>query len=407
MKSWQALGLLCLLAPACATTDTSYRAPIERWQESHPETVEPEDAAQTAELPPHAQLPELLDHARRHNPKLRQAFFDWRAAVERIPQAGRLPDPRVLFGVFLEEVETRTGPMQGKFTVSQALPWFGKRALAGDVAAARADAVGEGVAAALLQVDREVRDAWYEYAWLHRAVEVSKAHRELLKHWQDVARTRLELGLSKPSEILRVELELGQLEDRLLSLADLERPLRARINAALDRDLNAPLDRPEFPLIGDLELDGEALLAGLAESNPELRRLSKQVTAANKGSDLADLAGRPDLVLGVDYTQIGSNGAAGSGDDAVALTVGFGLPVWRGVYRAEREEARAKQMAARLAMESAHNRLRSELEMALFQWRDKGRHLELLNGSLIPKGQEAIGIMGDTYQNGESSFIDV
>jgi cobalt-zinc-cadmium efflux system outer membrane protein len=33
--------------------------------------------------------------------------------------------------------------------------------------------------------------------------------------------------------------------------------------------------------------------------------------------------------------------------------------------------------------------------------------LVLLNTSLIPKGQEAVGTMGSTYQSGDASFIDV
>ncbi|MDF1837419.1 MAG: TolC family protein [Planctomycetota bacterium] len=404
MQLQKATWLLCLLVPACATGDTSYREPIEAWQESRAKAKKGDESD---ELAPHAQLPELLSHARRNSPKLEAAFQAWRASVEQVPLASKLPEPRLMFGAFLEEVETRTGPMRAKLSISQALPWFGKRDLAADVAQSRAQMMGERVAQTLLEVDQAVKDAWYEYAWLQQATLVARAHEALLEHWQNVARSRLELGLSQPSEILRVELELGQLNDRLLSLADLDRPLRARLNAALSRSTHAPLARPSYPLLGTAELDGDALLADLPTTNPRLRRLQRQIEGAVHGQDLADKAGYPDLTLGVETTFIGSNGAAGSGDDAVALTVGIGLPVWRGAYRAQREGARAQLLGARAQWEQAHNELSADLEMALFQLRDTSRHLELLRTSLIPKGQEAIGIMGHTYQSGESSFIDV
>ncbi len=411
MQLQKATWLLCLLIPACASTGDSQHKPIAAWQDSHGAGPWDRDAGSETEgqsaLVPNGQLVDLLTYARRNNPGLAAAFHAWRASVEEIPLSTKLPEPRLMFGTFLEEVETRTGPMKGKVSITQALPWFGKRRLAGTVASARADAMGEGVARALLEVDQQVRDAWYEYAWLQQAVQVAEAHQSLLKHWQDVARTRLELGLSKPSEILRVEIELGQLDDRVQSLADLERPLRAKLNAALNRPGDAPLAKPSYPLSGPVEVDGAALLANLAETSPRLRQLQRQVDAAVQGQDLADKASYPDLTVGVDYTMIGSRGAAGSGDDAVALTLGLSLPVWRGAYQAERDGARSRLLGARAQWEQARNQLGAELEMALFKLRDTSRHLELLNNSLIPKGQEATGIMGDTYQSGDSSFIDV
>ena len=413
MQLQKASWLLCLLIPACASTGASQREPVAAWQDSHgagpwdSEADVDSNNAQESTLAPNAQLSALLIHARQNNPRLSAAFHAWRASVEDIPLATKLPEPRLMFGVFLEEVETRTGPMEGKVSITQALPWFGKRSLAGDVASARAQAMGEGVLRALLEVDRQVKNAWYEYAWLQQAVEVARAHQSLLQHWQNVARTRLDLGITNPSEILRVELELGQLDDRLLSLADLERPLRAKLNAALNRPTNAELAKPGYPLAGAVEVDSASLLANLAETSPRLRQLQWQVDAAQQGRELAGKAGYPDLTVGVDYTLIGSTGASGSGDDAVALTLGFSLPVWRDAYRAQRDGARSKLLGARAQWEQAHNELGAELEMALFKLRDTSRHLELLNNSLIPKGQEAIGIMGDTYQSGESSFIDV
>jgi cobalt-zinc-cadmium efflux system outer membrane protein len=411
MQLQKAFWLLCLLTPACASSDTAYREPIEAWQESRAQrwdaAQQNADIASNETLAPDAQLPELLAYGRQHNPKLSVAFYRWQAAVEQIPQASKLPEPRVMFATFLEEVETRTGPMQGKVSISQALPWFGKRSLAGDVATVRAQAMAEGVEIAFLEVDRQIKDVWYEYAWLQQAQRVAQAHQDLLGHWLKVARTRLELGLSQPSEILRVELELGQLDDRFLSLEDLERPLRAKLNAALNRPSDALLAEPTYPLAAVEEVDVPAMLASLSETNPRLRQLQREVEAAQHGFTLAGKAGYPDFSLGVDYTFIGSNSAAGSGDDAVALTLGLSLPVWRGAYRAQREGARAQMHAARAALESTRNALVAELEMALFKLRDTSRHLVLLNTSLIPKGQEAIETMGSTYQSGDASFIDV
>ncbi|MFT5200482.1 MAG: outer membrane protein TolC, partial [Planctomycetota bacterium] len=115
MQLQKAFWLLCLLTPACASSDTAYREPIEAWQESRAQrwdaAQQNADIASNETLAPDAQLPELLAYGRQHNPKLSVAFYRWQAAVEQIPQASKLPEPRVMFATFLEEVETRTGPM--------------------------------------------------------------------------------------------------------------------------------------------------------------------------------------------------------------------------------------------------------------------------------------------------------
>ena len=63
-----------------------------------------------------------------------------RAAFDRFDEARRRgdllvarengwPDPRFNFAYYIREVETRVGPQQMGFGISQVVPWFGKLAL--------------------------------------------------------------------------------------------------------------------------------------------------------------------------------------------------------------------------------------------------------------------------------------
>ena len=80
-------------------------------------------------------LPDYLAYAALSNPGLEAAFLRWKAALERIPQAQSLPDPRFTYRYFIREIETRVGPQKQAFEIGQMFPWFGKLDLAGDVAA--------------------------------------------------------------------------------------------------------------------------------------------------------------------------------------------------------------------------------------------------------------------------------
>ncbi|HER19754.1 MAG TPA: hypothetical protein ENO14_01765, partial [Chromatiales bacterium] len=59
-----------------------------------------------------ATLQDYLRHAARTNAGLEAAFEEWKAAVEQVPQAKALPDPRFTYGYFIDEVETRVGPQE-------------------------------------------------------------------------------------------------------------------------------------------------------------------------------------------------------------------------------------------------------------------------------------------------------
>ena len=59
------------------------------------------------------------------NADIGAARLSWEAAKERVPQARGLPDPMVRFDYFAESVETRVGPQEYRFGVSQAFPFPG------------------------------------------------------------------------------------------------------------------------------------------------------------------------------------------------------------------------------------------------------------------------------------------
>ena len=83
-------------------------------------------------------LPDYLRFASLNNADLKARFEEWKAALEQVPQAKALDDPKFTYSYFIEEVETRVGPQRNKFGIMQVFPWFGKIEAGTDVAARRA-----------------------------------------------------------------------------------------------------------------------------------------------------------------------------------------------------------------------------------------------------------------------------
>jgi outer membrane protein, heavy metal efflux system len=357
-----------------------------------------------------ATLPDLLAHAARHNPGLEAAFNRWRAAMERAAGAGTLPDPRFSFAVFLEEVETRVGPQRRKYGLSQTFPWFGKLGARKDVAARGADAKWEKFRKTELELFREVKNAWFEYVYLARALAITEENLSLLNDLESVARARFKVGAAPYASVLRAQVELGVLEDRLRSLQDLRGPVAAELNAALGR-------RPDDPLPGvgksqdvSLPFEERELWRRLIANNPDLLALEHTVAAENAGLDLARRGSWPDFTLGLDYIETGGARMAGvrdSGKDPLIASLSLNIPFFSGKYAAAEREAERRHHAAIRDLADRRNRLAAALKRALFDFRDADRKTGLYRQTLLPRASQALEVTLQAFEAGGADFLDL
>lgn len=355
-------------------------------------------------------LEDYLGYAAAHNAELRAAILAWQAATERVPQATALPDPRFRYTEYLESVETRVGPQERAFALSQTIPWFGKLSLQGRVERERADAAAARVDAAFLGMIHRVRQAYFDLAYLGRAVAINEEHLDLLIQWEEVARSRYATGAGGYADVIKAQVELGKLTDRLAELRDRQRPLAAALNATLDRSVAAPVPWPAMPAVGGVPLAEEELLRRLPAENPELTVLQHRADGFLHAGKLAGKQRYPDLTLGVNFIQTGEarmGGVAGSGKDPLLASLAVNIPLWRGKYGAAEREAAGNYLAVRATRRDRENVLTASLEQALFGYRDALRKMDLYGDTLLPKGRQSLGATLAAYEAGQAGFLDL
>jgi len=135
-------------------------------------------------------LPEYLRYASLDNAGLKAKFDEWKAALEQLPQAKALDDPKFTYSYFIEEVETRVGPQRNKFGIMQIFPWFGEIEARTDVATAKAKAVRQRYEASKLKLFWQVKVVFYEFTYLATAIDIAKQNLELLQYFEEIARTK-------------------------------------------------------------------------------------------------------------------------------------------------------------------------------------------------------------------------
>lgn len=417
------LGILFIVGlTGCVSSSQSHSEPLQKpahvlpEQKSQPPAIS--DAHKVVSSKP--KLPELnessvlsdyLAYAAFNNPGLEAAFNRWKATVEDVVQSETLPDPRFTYQYYIEEVETRVGPQRQGVGIAQAFPWFGKLALRGKVAQEAANAERQRYESAKLKLFYEVKDAYAEYYYLAQAVRVFQENVALVKHLEEVSRSRFKVAAASHPDVIKAQVELGKLEDHLKSLEELKYPLQARLNASLNRPADAEIPWPQQLPPEELAMSDKVILEQLIESNPDLKTIDFEILKNRQRIDLARKDYYPDITLGLNYIDTDNSSMSPSpqdnGKDPVIAMVSINLPLWRGKYDASVRQARAQYNAARRTKEEKVNDLTSTLKMVLYKFHDAERKIDLYQNALIPKAQQSLKVTESDYQVGKAAFLDL
>lgn len=349
-----------------------------------------------------------------HNPGLKATFYEWKAAFKKISQAFSLPDPQFTYTNYIEEVETRVGPQERAFSIKQKFPFPDKLWIRKSKAFKASEVAYYSFEKKTLDLIYEITDAYYEYAYLSKAILLTKENMKLLGNFESVAQARYRSGLTKNQDLLKVQVELGKLENELYSLEDLRNPLTARLNALLNLPENNALPWPNESL-EDAAMDGKyqevsALYDSLRKENPQLLALSKKI---EKRKDMLKLAKReyfPDLTVGVTKIDTGeafSPATLGSGKDPLMVMLSVNVPIWFWRLNAGVAEARASLQAAEKSRLDKENELLSKLALVHYKFRDSLRQSALYKDALIPKAVQTLNATKSGYEAGHVDFLSL
>ncbi len=412
MFIFTAFCLLTIWTVGCATSKE--RHAFEQFhQVEHSSYVNADESLPPSLLPKldeNSTLSDYIAYAALNNPGLKAAFNRWKASLERIPQNRSLPDPRFNYTYFVKEVETRVGPQRQKFGLVQTFPWLGKLKARGDVATEAAKAIQQQYEAAKLKLFFQVKKYYYEYYYLARAIAITQENVNLVKYLEAVARTKYRAAAESYANVIKAQVELGKLIDRLQTLQELRGPIAAELNAALNRPSDAPLPWPTS--IPELEMtySKKDLVRRLSENNPDLKAMDCQIAKAKSGIDLAGKNYFPDITIGAEFidTDDALNTATpDSGKDPVMAMVSINIPIWYGKYKAAESEARARWRAAKGTRINVANSLIAELKMTFYEFADAKRKINLYRDTLIPKGTESLEVTQKAFEGGKVDFINL
>ena len=155
----------------------------------------------------------LIQEALASNPEIaavkeRQVVFS-----ERVPQAGALEDPMLGLGIvnlptnfsFREEDMTMK-----EVSISQALPFPGKRSLMREAAEKEAEAVSKEVQEKANDIVREVKNTYWDLSHNYRTSAVTQRNKGILESLAKIAESRYSVGEGIQQDVLKAQVEISQ-----------------------------------------------------------------------------------------------------------------------------------------------------------------------------------------------------
>ncbi len=353
-----------------------------------------------------------LTEAAQNNSGIKSAFDAYQAALEKVPQVGALPDPQVTFGYFIQPIETRVGPQKARISATQMFPWFGTLGAKKDVATQMAKSKYEGFEEEKSKLFYNVKSAYYNLYFNQKAVGITLENIHILNTFRKLALIKVESGMASSVNVLRVEMEIADLENQLALLKDNYKVLQTGFNNLLNVDNNREVTQPDSLENKNLNLSYEAVLDSIRTDNHQLKQLDFMISSYQNQATVAEKAGMPNVALGFDYLMIGKSSnpalsASESGKDAIVFPmVGITIPLYRKKYTAMVKEAAWLQQSTEEGKVNKTNLLETTFEKANRDYQDADRRIALFNGQR-KRADKALNILQTAYETDGKNFEEV
>lgn len=332
------------------------------------------------------------------------------ALAEQAVAAGQLPDPVMNVGVMNYPVSGggfSAEPMtQAQFGIRQAFPRSRVRSLGTQKFESMADEAEAGAAARQRDVLQWTRAAWLDVYYWQRARDVVEQSRPFFADMVSVTRSLYAVGRKTQADVLRAELELSRLEDRLIETERSRAEAQARLSRWLGQDAWRPaaLKMPAWGAIPEMQ----ALQSALAQ-HPALEAADANIAARHSAVAMAEENKKPGWMLELGYGYRDGYDAGGEPrPDFVSLAVSFDLPFFTKNRQDRHLAAALREKSAALENRAALNaNLGSQLAGEYARWSDLSRRIELYEQRILDQSTVRAEAAMLAYQSDAGDFADV
>jgi outer membrane protein TolC len=351
-------------------------------------------------------LEELVKEALASNPGVQAALRRVESHRLRIPQAKALPDPVLSVG-WMGDIKPfgvqRPDPSSFRsLSATQQIPFPGKLKLRGEIADREAEALWWDYEAKRRAVVAEVKTAYYDYFASHKAIEITRKSEDLLEKLVSIADTRYRVGEGIQQDVLRSQVELSRLRQRLTLLEQEFRTARVRLNTLMARDPEAVLGDPGAVAMSEITYALPTLYQLAGDNDTGLQREQRLIERSQVAVDLARKEYLPDFGVGYMYQNRPLL------PEMHGFTFSLNIPIF---YKSKQRQGVAEGVraleAARRSREDRETQLSFEVKQHYLAAKASEELARLYSRAIVPQSSLALESALAAYEVGNVDFLTV
>lgn len=282
-------------------------------------------------------LDEALSYALNHEPWLKASQYQQASEQAQSIAAGSLPDPVLTLGLMGVPTDGFALDQEGMTQLSIGVSQMFSR---GDSLALKQQALAQSAqqhpwlrADRLAQVKTIVIESWLNAYRAQRSIALIEQDKALFSQLIDITESSYasSLGKTRQQDIIRAQLELTRLEDKLVMLAQQLESAKKRLSQWLPMSmLTQPVSTKNTaiePLISFTTLEFEALIS-LLMAHPAIVAIDQTVTAKQTEIALAKQSYKPQFGVNMGYSHRGDTPMGDSRADLLSVGVSIDLPLF-------------------------------------------------------------------------------
>ena len=349
-------------------------------------------------------LSSLIEEALEKNPRIKQFQSSWQAVETVVPQVGAWMDPRV--NVNIMNIPARTfdlsrEPMTGKqVLVMQQIPFPGITGLKEDISEQSAFQAENYFKDIRNNVIYQLKTAYYSLFYIDKAVEITQKNKALIEDFVQIAESKYATGRGLQQDVLKAQVELSKLLERLIILRRMRTSFQAKINTLLDRDTETPIGRLAGVTRKAFDYSVEELQKMALSDRPMIQALDLGVLKAQLSHDLAKKDYWPSFNIGLGYSQREDR------RDFISGMFSISLPIFAGRKQSKKvQQTRFEINAATERFNTVKNEIYFEVSDLYAKIEQNTELLPLFSDGIIPQASQSLQSAIAGYQVNKVDFL--
>ena len=351
-------------------------------------------------------LESYLQEAEQNSPMIQALELRYNIAKEKVNEVNTLPNTTVAAGYFVSEPETRTGAQRARFSVSQMLPWFGTITARENYASSMAETEYAEIVIAKRKLALSLAQSYYNLYGIQAKQKVLQENIELLKTYETLALTSVEVGKASAVDILKLQIRQNELQQQKEVLEQSYLSEQAVFNNLLNRE-----ERIAVEVVEEMEIpeDDTILNKDDLSLNPELLKYDQLYESVTQSEVLNQKENAPSFGIGLDYIPVSERedmAMSDNGKDIVMPMVTFSIPIFNNKFKSVTKQNELRQKEIEFQKKERLNVLENAYASAISQ-RNQARIAYRTQAKNLEQAKDAEEILIKSYETGTINFNDV